>query len=174
MAKEEKAQIINELENLFSRGKIAILTDYRGVNGPEMLDLHRKFREQGIEYRVVKNTLARIAAEKAGKGDLAILLKGQTAMVIGYDDITAPVKTLTEYIRASKTVLTIKGGILENRLLTVQDVNTLATLPPKEVLLTRVLGGMQLPMYALHSHLSGLLAGFARALQARVKQLEGG
>ncbi|MBI2829534.1 MAG: 50S ribosomal protein L10, partial [Chloroflexi bacterium] len=74
----------------------------------------------------------------------------------------------------SKSTLTIKGAVLDDKLLSVPEVNILATLPSKEVLLTRVLGGMQLPMYALQSHLSGLLSGLARVLQARVKQLEGG
>ena len=172
MAKEDKSKIISELESTLNKSTVAILTEYKGLTGAEMSELHRKFREQGLEFRVVKNTLARLAAQKNNKEQLSTILKGQTAILVGYGEISVPAKTLTDYIRTSKTVMTVKGGILGNRLLTAKEVESLATMPSREVLLGRVAAGMQLPLYIFNSNLNGLLSGFARALQARAKQLE--
>ena len=172
MAREDKAEIISEIETALSKSSVAILTEYKGLTGAEMAQLHKKFREQGLEFRVVKNTLARLAAQKSNKEQLSTILKGQTAMLVGYGEISVPARTLSEYIRSSKTALTIKGGILGNRLLTASEVDALATMPSRAVLLGRVVAGMQLPLYIFNSNLNGLLSGFARALQARAKQLE--
>jgi len=173
MSREKKAQIIDELQEVFSKCSVGILIDYRGLSAPVATELRRKFRELGIEYRVVKNTLARFAAIRAGKDELCGLLEGPNAIVIGYGDITEPPKTLADYIRTSRATLNIKGGFLGDRLLTSKDVKTLSTLPSREVLLAEVLGKMQTPIVALLSHLGSPVRGFARILQARIKQLEG-
>src|SRR5512141_327152 len=121
MAKEDKAQVISEIEEALNKSSVAILTEYKGITGAEMSELHKKFREQGLEFRVVKNTLARKAAEKNKKEQLSTILKGQTAMLVGFGEISVPAKALSDYIKASKTVMTIKGGILGTRLLTAKE-----------------------------------------------------
>jgi len=174
MPREKKAQIIDGLQEIFSKCSLGILTDYRGLSTPEMTILRRKLSESSIEYRVVKNTLARFAAERAGKDDLASSFEGPIAIAFGYGDITGLAKALADYIRTSKTSLSIKGGFLGDRLLTSADVATLATLPSREILLAKVLGGMQSPMVTLVSCLTTPIRGIIGVLQARIKQLEGG
>ncbi len=173
MSREKKAQTIDRLQDAFSKCSIGILTDYRGLSTPEITVLRRKLRESSIEYKVVKNTLVRFAGERAGKGDLVSLFEGPIAIAFGYGDITEPAKVLTDYIRISKASLDIKGGFLGDRLLTSEDVATLSTLPSREILLAKVLGGMQGPIITLVGCLTTPIKGIIGVLQARIKQLEG-
>ncbi len=173
MPREKKVRIIDELQEVFSECDIGILTDYRGLSAAKMTDLRRTLRKADVKYRVVKNTLARLAAERAGKNELVALFEGPVAIAFGYGDITEPAKVLADYIRDSKTDLDIKGGFLADRLLTAADVMTLSTLPSREILLARVLGGMQSPMVALVNCLITPVRGIMGVLQARIKQLEG-
>jgi large subunit ribosomal protein L10 len=173
MSREKKAQTIDRLQDTFSKCSIGILTDYRGLSTPEITVLRRKLRESSVEYKVVKNTLARLAGERAGKSDLVSFFEGPVAIAFGYGDITEPAKALADYIRTSKASLSIKGGFLSDRLLTSEDVVTLSTLPSREILLAKVLGGMQAPIIALVGCLTTPIRGIIGALQARIKQLEG-
>jgi len=173
MSKEKKAQIIDSLQEVFSKCSIGILTDYRGLSTPEITVLRRKLRESSVEYKVVKNTLARFAGERAGKSDLVSFFEGPIAIAFGYGDITEPAKVLIDYIRTSKASLSIKGGFLGDRLLTSEDVVTLSTLPSREILLAKVLGGMQGPIITLVGCLTTPIRGIIGVLQARIKQLEG-
>ena len=173
MSREKKTQIIDRLQDTFSKCSIGILTDYRGLSTPEITVLRRKLRESSIEYKVVKNTLARFAGERAGKSDLVSFFEGPIAIAFGYGDITEPAKVLTDYIRTSQVSLNIKGGFLSDRLLTSEDVETLSTLPSREILLAKVLGGMQGPIITLVGCLTTPIRGIIGALQARIKQLEG-
>jgi large subunit ribosomal protein L10 len=173
MPREKKAQTINRLQEVFSKCSVGILTDYRGLSVPEITILRRRLKESGIEYQVVKNTLARFAAERAGKDELASFFVGPVAVALGYSDITEPAKILADYIGTSKTSLGIKGGFLGDSLLTVEDVMTLSTLPSREILLAKVVGGMQMPISALLGCLTSPIRGFIGILQARIQQLEG-
>ena len=173
MPREKKAQTIDRLQEVFSKCSVGILTDYRGLSVPEITILRRRLKESGIEYKVVKNTLARFAAERAGKDGLASFFVGPVAVALGYDDITKPAKVLADYIGTSKTSLGIKGGFLGDSLLTVEDVMTLSALPSREVLLAKVVGGMQMPILALVGCLTSPIRGFIGMLQARIQQLEG-
>ena len=173
MSREKKAQTIDRLQDTFSKCSIGILTDYRGLSTPEITILRRKLRESSVEYKVVKNTLARFAGERAGKGDLVNFFEGPVAIAFSYGDVTEPAKILTDYIRTSKASLSIKGGFLGDRLLTSEDVVTLSTLPSREILLAKVLGGMQGPIVTLVGCLTTPIKGIIGVLQARIKQLEG-
>jgi large subunit ribosomal protein L10 len=173
MSRQKKVQIIDGLQEAFSKCSVGILTDYRGLSAPEMTDLRRRLRESGIEYKVVKNTLARFAAERAGKDDLASSFEGPIAVAFGFGGITEPAKVLADYIRTSKASLSIRGGFLSDRILTGEDVITLSALPSREILLARVLGGMQSPISALLGCLVTPIRGVIGGLQARIQQLEG-
>ena len=173
MSKEKKAQIIDSLQDVFSRCSIGILTDYRGLATPEMTALRRRLQESGSEYRVVKNTLARFAASRAGKDNLVSSFEGPVAIAFGYDDITAPARTLAAYIRDSRLDLTIKGGFAGDRLLTSEEVITLSTLPSREVLIAKVLGQMKSPISAFVSCLTSPIRDIIGVLQAQIQQLEG-
>ena len=172
MSREKKAQIIDSLQEVFSKCSIGILTDYRGLSAPKMTGLRRSLRELGIEYKVIKNTLARFAVERAGRNDLVSFFEGPTAIAFSYGNITEPARALADYIRTSKVTMDIKGGFLSDRLLTARDVMTLAILPPREVLLAKIIGGMQTPTIRLLSCLTTPVRGFIHVLQARIKQLE--
>ena len=173
MPREEKTQIIDRLQEGISKCSIGILTDYRGLSTSEMNALRAKLRELGVEYKVVKNTLARFAVERAGRGDLVGSFEGPIAIAFGYGDIIEPARALANYIDASKASLDIKGGFLSDRLLTSEEVTTLATLPSREILLAKLLGGMQSPITALVSRLATPISGVIGVLQARIQQLEG-
>ena len=172
MSRAEKVKIIDNLAETFSKCSVGVLTDYRGISASDMNVLRRKLREANIEYRVVKNTLARFAGEKAGKNELVELFEGPVAIAFGYDEITIPAKVLTDYIQASQANLSIKGGFLEDRMLTPREIETLSTLPSKEVLLAKLLGSMQSPIATLMNCLSSPLQWFIGTLQARIKQME--
>ncbi len=173
MSREKKAQIIDRLQEVFSTCNIGILTDYRGLSAPEMTELRHSLRELGIEYKVFKNTLARFAAERAGKNELISFFNGPTSIAFSYGDITLPARALADYISTSKEAMRIKGGFISDRLLTVKDVMVLSTLPPREVLLAKIVGGMQSPIIILLSHLATPMRGLVNILQARIQQLEG-
>ncbi len=172
MPTAKKAETVEELAALLGPSKIAILTDYRGLKVSEISQLRRKLREVGVEFHVAKNTLTRLAAEKVGKGEISPALEGPTAIAFGYRDEVEPAKVLADYIRTSRSTLKIKAALLGNRLIAPEKVSELATLPPREVLLARVVGQMQAPLYGLVNVLSGNLRGFVTVLQARAKQLE--
>jgi large subunit ribosomal protein L10 len=174
MPREKKTEIIGNLEQLFSRCMVAVLTDYRGQSANEMTELRRRLRGVGIEFRVVKNTLARFAAQRLGREELLGFFEGPVAIAFGYGDITEPAKALASYIEESKAIMIIKGGFLADRILTKEEVNTLSTLPPREVLLARVVGGVQGPISALVGQLADPITGLIAGLQARIQQLEGG
>jgi len=173
MSRQKKAQIIDRLQEAFSKCSIGILTNYRGLSTPEVTILRRKLMESGVEYKVVKNTLARFAAQRAGRDDLVSSFEGPVAIAFGYGDITEPARILADYIHASKASLSIEGGFLSNRLLTDEDVMTLSTLPSRELLIARVVGRMQSPISALAGCLVTPIRGIMGVLQARIQQLEG-
>ena len=173
MSRQKKAQIIDRLQEAFSKCSVGILTNYRGLSTPEITILRRRLRESGIEYKVVKNTLARFAAERVGRNDLVSSFDGPIAVAFGYGDITEPARVLADYIRTSKASLSIKGGFLGDKLLTGEEVETLSALPSREILLAKILGGMQSPISALLGCLTTPIRGIMGVLQARIRQLEG-
>ncbi len=171
MPTPEKARQIEEISDILRTASVAILTDYRGLNVAELTAFRRRLVEQQANLRVVKNTLTRIAAERTGNQVLTPLLEGPTALIYTTADPVAAAKLAVEFARQSR-ILTIKGALLSGQLLAAADVEALATLPPREELLAKVVGGLQAPLYALVSALSGPIRGLLYVLQARVRQLE--
>jgi large subunit ribosomal protein L10 len=174
MRLEEKKQAVSELTEKLERSSIVITTSYRGITVAEMTELRRRLRQQEIEYRVIKNTLAGFAAAKAGKEQLSGIIEGPTALAFGYGDIVVPARALTDYIRSTKSELRINGGLVDQRVLSAAEVANLATLPPKEVLIARLLIGMRGSILGLVNVLNANLTGLINVLAARRNQLEGG
>ncbi len=174
--KEKKPEIVQEVSEKLKRSQIAIVTDYRGLTVSQMTDLRRRLRKQGIEYQVVKNTLAGMAADQVGKSGLLPYLEGPTAIAFGFDNPADPPKVLLEFQKTGEDVsLKIKGGILGERPLTAQEVSTIAKLPSKEELVGRLMGQLQAPITGLVTVLNGNLRGLVTVLQGRVTQMnEGG
>lgn len=174
MRLEEKKQAVRELAQKLERSSIVITTNFRGLSVAEMTELRRRLRQEEIEYRVIKNNLAHFAAEQAGKEGLISIIEGPTAIAFGYGNVVAPAKALIDYIRSAKSELRISGGLMEQRVLSASEVATLATLPPKEVLIAKLLSGMQGSILALVNVLNANITGLVSLLVARRKQLEGG
>jgi large subunit ribosomal protein L10 len=173
MPTEKKKEIIDSLQQVFAKANSGILTDYRGLKTSDVVSLRRKLREIGVEYHVVKNTLAKIAAKQAGKDQITQVFEGPMAIAFVKDDISKSAKVLTDHIAATKMAMAIKGGFLGNKLLTPKEVSTIATLPSREVLLGKVMGGIQGPLYALLGQVNAPLRGLMTVMQGRIKQLEG-
>ena len=173
MTTKKKPQIVDQLAELLSRSKFVIATDYRGLTVAEMSELRHQLRNIGTEYHVVKNRLAKFAAENAGKQELSQLLKGPTALAFGHEDIPQLAKALTDYIRISKTTLTIKGGLIDGQLIGSEEVKSLATLPSIEVMRAKLLGMLLGPIFSLQNVLSANLRGLNSVLNARIQQLGG-
>jgi len=174
MPKEKKEENVKKIEDYLSDCKVAIVTDYRGLSVDELRQLRQQLSGANTKYHVVKNTLASLAAERVGKEELKGFLKGPTAIAFGYGDATEPGKVLTEFIRSSKTPLSIKGGLLDKRVLSPGEVTILASLAPREVLISQLMQQMQAPISSLLAVLSANLRGLVGVLQARKQQLEGG
>jgi len=172
MKKEKKAQNIDLLQKEFGRSTVGILTDYRGLKTPELNGLRRKLQDTGGDFKVVKNTLALKAFEKLDRKGMESSFTGPVAIAFGYGEVADTAKALVDYVRTSKIALTVKGGFMGDRLLSVDDVNTLATLPPKPVLVARVIGGMKGPLYSLVGVLAAPIRDLQGVLNARMKQLE--
>jgi large subunit ribosomal protein L10 len=147
--KEEKAEQVDLLTEKLKKAKVAVLTDYRGLTVSQIQDLRGKLRGGDVEYRVVKNTLARRAAEAAGVKALESELEGPVAIAFGYDELSTPAKLLNEWVRATRLKLDIKGGLVEGRVFSPDQVKQLADLPSRETLIAQLLGTLQSPVAQL-------------------------
>lgn len=172
LKKAEKEKIINQLAESLAKSTIVIATDYRGMNAKDMLQLRRQLREAGVEYKVTKNTLTRFAADKTGHNEIDKILEGPLAIAIGYDDVVRPAKIINDFIKTSGANLQIKGGLLGTKFIDKEAIISLANLPPREVLLAKLLSQLSSPIQMLHSVLSAPLRNLAYALNARIEQLQ--
>ena len=171
MPTEKRISQVREIQDRLNRCTIAVATDPTGLPVNVMNDLRRRLRERGVEYRMVKNTLTYLAADGADMPLLKNAVQGPTALAFGYDDPAQTAAALDEYVRTTRVQLRIRGGILGKRLLTAADVSTLATLPPREVLMGRVLGQLQTPVASLMGQLQAPLQGLLSTLSGPVAAL---
>lgn len=169
--RKEKEETVARLKEKLGNAKVVVLADYRGLNVAAMNSLRRKMRESDSELLVAKNTLIRLAARELGIEGLDPYLEGPTALSIGNADPVAPAKILTEFAKEYKQ-LEIKGGYLEGRVIDAAGVKALADLPPREVLLSKIMGGMKAPLYGFAFALQGLLRSFVYVLEAVRKEKE--
>jgi large subunit ribosomal protein L10 len=147
--KEQKAEQVELIAEKLKRAKVAVLTDYRGLTVSQIQDLRGKLRTGDVEYRVVKNTLARRAAEATGHKDLEPELKGPVAIAFGYDDLGLPARLINEWVRATRLKIEVIGGLVEGRVFSPDQVKQLADLPSREVLIAQLLGTLQSPVAQL-------------------------
>jgi len=138
---EEKQQIAEDLRDRFSKSAIIVLTDYKGLDVAAMNDLRRKLRAEGIEYKVVKNSIL-IRASAGNDGDLIKdFFKGPSAVALSYDDPIAPAKVLAQFAKDNEK-LEIKVGVLNGKVLDAVAIKALALLPPREVMLGQLLAAL--------------------------------
>jgi len=169
--RSEKEAVVAELKEKLSSAKGAVLTDYRGLTVSQDTQLRRKLRESAVEYRVVKNTMTRIAASELGISDLNPFLEGPTAIAFSAVDPVAPAKIISQFSKDNK-VLEIKAGLVEGKVIDVDGVKALASLPPREVLLAKLCGTMQAPIAGLVNVLQGNIRNLVYALEAVRKSKE--
>lgn len=172
MPTPKKVTTVSEIQEQLARCTIAITTSYRGLTVRDVSQLRQRLRGVGAELHVVKNSLAALAAQQAGRPGLLQVMDGPTAIVFSYGDVQEPAKALDEFIRTSRLPLSIQGAVLDGQVLSAGEVVALANSPSREVLLAQLLGGMQAPMAVLVNLLSGVLRSLLGVLEARRRQLE--
>ncbi len=185
MPTQKKIELVAELAEQIQRSIITIAADYSGLTVPEISKLRQEMREAGVEMRVVKNRLFLRAAQAAEKPEMAELLDGPTAIIFGYDDIAAPARVATEYMRTARNSFAVRKGVMDGEVLSLADLEDLGTLPPRDILISQVLGAIQGPLTRLAGLFNRLLANppgrllndsmqtFTGLLEARANQLEG-
>lgn len=163
--KEEKGQVIEELKKKFSEAKAVIFTDYKGMTVEELSELRRLLRSGGVDYMVVKNTIARIASQETPVKVAKDVFKGPVAVAIGYDTSFTAAKKVIEFSRKNEK-FKLCSGVIEGKLYGLEEVKTIAGLPPREVLLSMLAGALQAPLSKLAGVLSATVSSFAYAMSA--------
>jgi large subunit ribosomal protein L10 len=170
----EKQTTIDEIKGKIDSAKMAILTEFQGLNVAEMTELRKILRKAEIDYKVYKNTLVRLAAEQLGLTGIEKYLVGTTALaIIKKDELASPAKLLKDF-SAKHQNLKVKGGILNYKVISFDDVNSLINMPPREVVISMVLGGMQAPLTKLMGVLQAPLRDFMSVLKNLADKKEKG
>jgi large subunit ribosomal protein L10 len=169
-APARKQEAVSQLSERLERATSAVITDYRGLSVKQLEELRGRLRDEGIDYLVVKNTLARRAAEAAGVGSFAEVLRGPVGLALGYGDLSAPARILYEYFRVNRR-LPMVAGLVEGQVLDAAAVRTLAELPSREVLLGQLAGTVQSPLTNLAGALNSILTTLAATLDAYREKL---
>ena len=170
MKRTEKERLVAELSQKIKNAKALYYTDFSGLNVKRMTELRRRLRKAGVEYVVIKNTLALRAVNDSGLAGER--LRGPTGVVIGRDPVAAA-KVLSDFARENEQKPQVKGGMLDGRPLNTEQVKKLASLPSREQMLADLGAGLQSPMAAFVGALNGLLYMFAGALEGLRAQKQG-
>lgn len=145
----EKQAIVAALTEKLNNSMAGVLVDYSGITVAEDTELRRKTREANVEYAVVKNTLLRRAADNAGLSDLDPLFNGSTALAISTEDAVAPAKVICEFAKKLENHFEVKGGFMDGKVMSIDEINALAAIPAIPVLRAQVLGTMLAPITSL-------------------------
>lgn len=171
-----KVEQVAELTDVVSRAEIAISTSYAGMTMAKQTELRTTLRKAGAEMHVVKNTLLRIAADRAGRPEFAQLTEGPTAMVVGFSDMVGVAKALSEFVRANEaaTKIAIRNAVVEGRVVDAAYIRDLATVPSREELLARIAGNVIGKVAEFNNLVLATQRKFVGLVEARAKQLEDG
>jgi large subunit ribosomal protein L10 len=167
----EKAAVVAEVTAKLAAADAVYVAEYRGLKVKALADLRKTLRPTGTEFTVYKNTLVRLASTAAGSGAMNDLLVGPTALAFVNGDVAAAAKGLREYAKTNP-LLVIKGGYMSGSVLSAADVEALADLPSRDVLLARLAGGFQAPLQKTASLLAALPRNMAYGLKALIDQRE--
>src|SRR5215211_7229447 len=173
MQRSEKEQVVAELTERLTSAQALIVADYRGLTNGELEGLRDELTKHGARFAVVKNTLTRRAAEAAGADAVLALLEGPTAIAFieSDGDPVAVAKALGQTARDTR-VLEVRGGVLEGRSITPDDIENLAKLPPLDALRGQVVGAVTAPLYAIVGLFTAPLRNLPGLIEARIQQLE--
>ncbi len=168
---DKKKGIVNELVEKLSSAKAIVIADYRGLTVEQDTEMRRALRNAGVEYKVVKNTLTRFAVSEMGFEDLNSYLVGPTSIAYSDIDPVAPAKIMNEY--AGKfDKLEIKAGVVEGEIVDIAEIKEIANLPSREVIISRVLGGLNSPITGFVNVLNANIRGLVVALNAIAEKKE--
>ncbi|HVG48938.1 MAG TPA: 50S ribosomal protein L10 [Rubellimicrobium sp.] len=170
MKRTEKQELVNELSQKIKGAKALYYTDFTGLNVKRMTDLRRRLRKAGVEYVVIKNTLALRAVNESGL--VGERLRGPTGVVIGTDPVAAA-KVLTDFAKENDQKPGIKGGMFDGRSIDTDQVKRLATMPSREQMLAELGAGLMSPLAAFAGAMSGMMYQMVGALEALRQQREG-
>jgi large subunit ribosomal protein L10 len=145
----EKQAIVADLAEQMKKASAGVLVDYRGITVADDTALRRNMREANVEYAVVKNTLLRFAAKNVGLDELDSVLNGTTSLAISTDDVVAPCRVVNEYAEKLQNCFEIKGGFMDGKVISVDEIKALAKIPPLPQLRAQVLGTMLAPISSL-------------------------
>jgi large subunit ribosomal protein L10 len=162
MLRNEKEAVIADVAQSLEGSENLFVSDYRGLTVEQLEELRGKLRDSGATFKIVKNTLGGIAADRAGRELVKELLTGPTAITFADDPVTAA-KALADFGRTHPQ-LAVRGGLLASSLVDADGVKALASLPPRDVLVAQVVGTMAAPISGLVNVLNGTISGFVRAL----------
>lgn len=165
ITRQQKEEKVKEITEDFKSAKLVILTDYRGLSVGDINRLRRSLRDNNCKYKVVKNKLSKLAVKEAGYEELHEFFVGPTALAFNDTDPIEATKTILKWAKEFEH-LTVKVGMLEGRILEIKDIEALGAIPSREVLLTRVCGGFQAPIYGLATVLQGNLNKLVYALDS--------
>jgi large subunit ribosomal protein L10 len=171
--KEDKQQVVAEMHDKLQRAQAAFLTDFRGMNVEKASELRNELRKAGVEYKVVKNTLLELASRETDKTSLTPHFKGPTAIALTYSDPVAAAKVLSKFAKEQQATFKLKAGVLAGKPLSVQDIQSLADLPSREVLIAKMLGTLQAPTTNFVGVLAAVPGSFVRVLNAIKNNKEG-
>lgn len=141
----EKKTVVSALVEKLQNAQAGVIADYRGLSVAQDTELRKKLREAGVEYTVVKNTLTRFAANEVGLNELDPVLHGPSALATSATDVVAPAKVLVEFAKDNEQ-LEIKAGFVDGKVIDVNEVKVYASIPSKEVLISKMLGSLQAPI----------------------------
>jgi large subunit ribosomal protein L10 len=170
MKRSEKEQLVTELRDKLVSAQSLYYTDFTGLNVKRMTELRRRLKRAGVDYVVIKNTLALRAVNESGL--VGSKLKGPTGLVVGKDPVAAA-RVLTEFAKEFEDKPAMKGGMLQGKAIDNAQLKRMASLPSREQMLADLAAGMQSPMAAFVGALNGLFYMFAGALDALKTQREG-
>ena len=171
-----KQAVVAQLKEQLESAKGVVLTSYKGLTVAQDTELRRELREAGVSYHVVKNTMLRIAAKEAGIEGIEEHLEGTTAFAFSTEDAVAPAKVICGFIKKNTLedaeVLTVKVGMVEGKVIGVDEVKALAALPSREELIAKLLGSMNAPISNTVNVLQGVIRNAVYVLDAVRAQKE--
>lgn len=170
--KARKAEIVADLEALLQKSQVAIVADLSGFTVAEISAFRRKLDADNAQCKIAKNTLIEIASANNQFAPLKELTKGPSALILGFDDPAKPAKTATQYLKQVKKG-TLRGAVLENKVLSAKDVGALADLPSKEQLLSSIAGGLDSGARGIVSILNNVMGDIASLIEEVAKKKEG-
>jgi len=165
MPQADKVKKLDEINDSLSKAKSIFLTDFSGLTVEEVTRLRKELRKANVKYLVVKNTLAKISAEKLGYEKMVPYLEGPTGLAIALGDPIAPIRVISDF-RKDKERPAIKAAILEGQLLDKKMAEEVKNIPPRDVLLAQVVGAIAAPLSGFIGGLNAIISQFAQVVNA--------